>query len=69
VNCLAGQEEHRFKKAGLAHSGKGYRDMELGEMRKSEWIWLPKDSFSSLARAALVEWRGHKPGCKGLRME
>lgn len=42
VNCLEGQEEYHFKKAELAPSGKGCKDMELREMRESEWIWLPK---------------------------
>lgn len=38
VNCLAGQDEDSFKKAGLAHSVKCCKDVEVGEMRKSDFI-------------------------------
>lgn len=38
VHGLASQEEDSFKKAGLAHSVKCCKDVEVGEMRKSDWI-------------------------------
>lgn len=54
VNCLPGQGKDGFKKAGLAHSTKCCKDMEAGEIRQSDWIWLHK--IPSWASKGPLQW-------------